>query len=125
MNRRRNRLMWLLVAFAMAVGLSLLLLKQASGASASAGGAWRLWIPGAILLAVPLWRKRLQGRGDRSRLQLVEIERLRLDPGGVVFLVEACGERLLLAGSSGGLRLIDRLGALSSTATRPGGEGQP
>ena len=114
----RSRLVLLFGAMGLAIVLALGLLPR--GADDSGTG---LPITAPLLLGgggvAALWlrrRKTTVARDGGGRLRV--IERIRLQPGRELCLLEAEGRRLLVASGEGGVQLLARLGEETRTPDR-------
>ena len=113
MKTLKSRMVMLGVALAASVLLGLFLLKPADKQADKPGIPWSATALLAVGAGAAVWLKRrsLQaGRETEGRLR--SLERVRLQPGKVLHLIEVDGVRLLVSSGENGVGLVTRLGDL-------------
>jgi hypothetical protein len=108
-----SRLKWILLLAVVAVFLGLLFLRPPT--ESKEGDLSMGLLGGSCLALVGLmwWRKKALKRDVRGAGRMEWIEKIRLEPGCHLHLVEVDGDRLVLTNAAQGLRLITRLGTKS------------
>ena len=110
MKALKSRMVMLGVALAASVLLGLFLLKPTKKSTDKPGIPWSATALLAVGAGAAFWFKRRNQRANQEaggRLRC--LERVRLQPGKVLHLVEADGVRLLLSSGENGVRLVTRL----------------
>jgi hypothetical protein len=111
MKTLKSRMVMLGAALAVSVLLGLFLLKPANQKTDKPGIPWSAAILLAAGAGAAIWFKRRSlraGREAEGRLRC--LERVRLQPGRVLHLIEVDGVCLLLSSGENGIRLVTRLG---------------
>lgn len=110
MRTLRSRIVMLGVALAASVFLGLFLLKPAKKSGDKPGVPWSAAGLLAVGAGAAVWlRRRTQRAGQDAEGRLRCLEKVRLQPGKVLHLVEADGVRLLVSSGENGIRLVTRL----------------
>jgi hypothetical protein len=110
MKTLKSRIVVLGVALAASVLLGLLLLKPANQPAGKPGVPWGATAALAAGAGAAFWlRRRSQKSGQESGGRIRCLERLRLQPGKLLYLIEADGVRLLVSSGENGIRLVTRL----------------
>ncbi len=123
MNLLRERARWLAMAGGAAVLLGIFVLRPARDMGGRTderygSGIQVLAVGGLAAVGALLWWRKRRRTGELDgpgRLQLVE--RIRLEPGKTLHLVEVDECRLLLTATEQGLRLLARLDENGTTGT--------
>ena len=113
MKTFKSRMMMLGVALAASVLLGLFLLKPADKQADKSGIPWSATALLAVGAGAAVWLRRRSlraGREAEGRLRC--LERVRLQPGKVLHLIEVDCVRLLVSSGENGVRLVTRLGDL-------------
>jgi hypothetical protein len=98
------------VALAVSILLGFFLLKPAKKSGAKPGIPWSATGLLAVGVGAAVWLKRRSQRaGQETEGRLRCLEKVRLQPGKVLHLVEADGVRLLVSSGENGIRLVTRL----------------
>lgn len=110
MKTLKSRMVILGVALAASVFLGLFLLKPAKKEADKPGIPWSAAGLLAAGTGTAFWlRRRSQRNNQEAEGRLRCLERIRLQPGKVLHLVEADGVRLLVSSGENGIRLVTRL----------------
>ena len=110
MRTLKSKMVILGVALAVSVFLGLFLLKPAKKSGDKPGIPWSAAGLLAAGVGVTVWlRRRSQRTGQETGGRLRCLEKVRLQPGKVLHLVEADGVRLLVSSGENGIRLVTRL----------------
>ena len=110
MKTLKSRMVMLGVALAASVLLGLLLLKPANKGIDKPGIPWSATALLVVGAGAAVWfRRRSQRVNQEADGRLRCLEKVRLQPGKVLHLIEADGVRLLVSSGENGIRLVTRL----------------
>lgn len=110
MKTLKSRMIMLAIALAASVFLGLFLLKPAKKSAGKPGIPWSATAMLAVGAGVVVWlKRRAQRNGQETEGRLRCLEKVRLQPGKVLHLVEADGVRLLVSSGENGIQLVTRL----------------
>ena len=110
MKTLKSRIVMLGAALAASVILGLFLLKPAEKDTNKPGIPWSATGLLAVGAGAAVWlRRRSRRAGQETGGRLRCLEKIRLQPGKVLHLVEADGVRLLVSSGENGIRLVTRL----------------
>ena len=110
MRTLRSKMMVLGVALAVSVFLGFFLLKPAKKSGDKPGIPWSATGLLAAGVGAAVWlRRKSQRTGQETEGRLRCLEKVRLQPGKVLHLVEVEGVRLLVSSGENGVQLVTRL----------------
>lgn len=110
MRTLRSKMVILGVALAVSVFLGFFLLKPAKTSGDKPGIPWSAIGLLTAGVGAAVWlRRRSQRTVQETEGRLRCLEKVRLQPGKVLHLVEADGVRLLVSSGENGIRLVTRL----------------
>lgn len=110
MRTLKSKMAILVVALAVSVFLGFFLLKPARKSGERPGIPWSATGLLAAGVGAAVWlRRRSQRIGQENEGRLRCLEKVRLQPGKVLHLIEADGVRLLVSSGENGIRLVTRL----------------